>query len=445
MDDAQKSLRYVTWVIAGTVVLLLGATIAISVFVTRSKAPRGLGKINSIYGEEISTIPTLSSRHVSQINSAALSSEGDPLLVPVFWNNEEGAFIIEIKLGKNWVALVVDTGSSHISAKGVDCKWKQCDGEICQETACPCAGNRGCNGTQFEPSGPQVGIDLNGDGTVTSESTLIYGSQQSSVTHYFESFEMYQLYLGCTDMVFETEFLNSRQLFKNLNPEGLHLVKFGPTTVHLVNKIQGTSTSNIFGLARGAEAGETVLLHSVFGKRPPLWSMVTTSERSGWIAFGALRCFGDPTYVPLVLPQEFKTFATQFYIVPVIAVYVNDRKVENNGTPRFIIADTGTTNSYGSTRFGSALGAVDWNEGISTVSFVVGDDNHICVLKYEPKDYYDPDGYYASSINVTKSRTLDNFDEMFNGVNVFLMGVRLMNNIYWEYDIANNRLGIIQL
>jgi len=273
----------------------------------------------------------------------------------------------------------------------------------------------------------------------------MYGSQQSLVTHYWEPFEIYQLHLNCEQIVMKSDFDHSRQILEELHPNGLPLLKFGPTIVHLIHEIEGSTTSNIFGLARGTESGDTVLLNSIFGKLAPVWSMFTLAERSGFIAFGSLRCFGEPTYVPLVLPEEFEYFLTKFYIVPVVAVYVDDKKIPESGTPRFLITDTGTTNSYGSSRFGKSLELASWKEGKSTISFVIGDNINNYVLKYTPEDYKDPEGHYLSTINLTKTRTLENFDQIFKGVNVFLMGARLMNNIYWEYDLLNNRLGIIQL
>jgi hypothetical protein len=404
-------------------------------------------KKKRIFENEVSKISTLS-RHIKNLESLAPFRNGDPLVIPIFWDKEEGAFMLEIKVGRNWVTLVVDTGSSHMSAKGLNCKWKQCNGDICKEMECPCNEKlrfEQCNNTKFEPSGPQIAIDLNGDGSVTSESKLMYGSQQSLVTHYWEPFEIYQLHLNCEQIVMKSDFDHSRQILEELHPNGLPLLKFGPTIVHLIHEIEGSTTSNIFGLARGTESGDTVLLNSIFGKLAPVWSMFTLAERSGFIAFGSLRCFGEPTYVPLVLPEEFEYFLTKFYIVPVVAVYVDDKKIPESGTPRFLITDTGTTNSYGSSRFGKSLELASWKEGKSTISFVIGDNINNYVLKYTPEDYKDPEGHYLSTINLTKTRTLENFDQIFKGVNVFLMGARLMNNIYWEYDLLNNRLGIIQL
>src|SRR3989344_6194828 len=67
------------------------------------------------------------------------SQPSDGIIVPLWWDTHEDAFMIECKLGQTWVSCVFDTGCSSVSAKGSACHSTHCpeNNDVCHVQSCP--------------------------------------------------------------------------------------------------------------------------------------------------------------------------------------------------------------------------------------------------------------------------------------------------------------------
>jgi hypothetical protein len=387
-------------------------------------------------------------------------------IIPVHWDEEEGGFMINVRLGGSWVSLVVDTGSNHVSAKGSECSWVDCGDQDKECVVRPCpqnsfepAGLRADQGT-YEPLSPAVTV-RDKDGVFREETSLHYGSQTSTVSYYQETITLPTL---------DAPLGPQQALSAGFSGGEVRLVTLGPMLIHRITRIEGSSTSNILGLAAGdVELPEASVLNILLPQthtapRSRVWSMFTDYGSSseggeGWISMGPQRCFGDPFFVDAVLPSEFLHFSTQFYVVGLLEVRVDGQTVlsgrqgrgrgrgrgRRGRVPQYMVLDTGTTACYGSTSFGRALDKAGWMEGVSLIEFVIGNEQSWTTLSYTPEQYRDRTGAFKSVINVSKRRTLDNFDVLFSNVEVFLMGISLMRGMYWEYDLSRKKIGVLRV
>ena len=370
-----------------------------------------------------------------------------PLMAPMRWDDEEGAYMVSLTVGLGSVELVLDTGSSQLSVKGNGCQWRQCDGQGCSLVSCPCGqdvdGNvrTDCSNHYYQPSGARIQPGELGAGMNT---VMTYGSQVDTIEHYMDTVS---LHLAPSNMT-------CKDLLSRVPPSS---TKSSPATsqrpviVHRVLHIDGSSSSNLLGLSRPnkgtVEHGSKVLLDALLGGSK-VWGVVLMGD-SGWLVFGALPCFASPPhYIPLVQPREFSGFLTSFYIVEVESVWVgpdasNLRAIAS--PPRWCIVDTGTTFTYGSPSFGASLDAAGYVESGSVLRLRLGTKKNPPVeLTYTPQQLADPDFPQHSIIQAWRGRTLDDYDSIFppGAGGVILLGALMMNNHYWEFDLGKQRVGV---
>lgn len=373
---------------------------------------------------------------------------GLPPVAPLWWDNEEGAYMIQLRVGKGDVEFVLDTGSSLISAKGPGCKWTNCVKKSCSTTSCPCGldatgkERTDCSLHYYNPAGKPLKPGEGGAGTST---VLTYGSQEDTVSHYDDVVALPHVTLSCSQLEVQV-------------PQGAHPAEsyhsLGNVVVHRVSHIMGSSSSNLLGLACPPDVPSTeasnVVLQKLFGGFDAQWSLVLRPQ-GGWWAMGPLTCFTDVKFMPLLNPPEFNQFVTKFYIVPIrsIAVGRNEHTLKtlpSHETPRFCLIDTGTTLTYGSTKLGDALKKKGWNERTSYFQIQLGDKERHVTITYSPTQMRDPDYPDSSVLQVDRGRTLDDFDTIFpSGGSCVLFGVLMMRNMMWYFDLAENRVGVQEL
>ena len=413
-----------TWVIVVVVVLLLslvGLVVGLSCSSSHALDKELDYKVNN-------ALPSLS-KYVSKLNTMYVPYDNNqlPLTVPMTWDEEEGGYMITLGLDNNWISLVFDTGSSHISAKGLNCQWKQCDDSgSCTVTSCP-------KTSSYVPRGPQVSVNEQ------NKSLLEYGSQKSSVTHHVEPFSMFDLRLNCADLMRAGSFSSVQEFLNKVFPLGAPLVQFGPTLLFNVYSIEGSTTSNIFGLAQNNSSDSPAVLEALYpdDKKEKVWSLACYPKH-GLFSLGALRCYGTPKFIPLLQPSAFKKFLTTFYVVKLHGIHVTvggvTKAVRKSSVPKFVVLDTGTTYTYCNKELASGLQEAGYNPGQCSVNLVLGSAVSNITLHYEPP-----------ALTNAFLTDLTDLDTMFNKVPVLLLGIEQMFNFYFEYNLSQQMLGISNL
>jgi hypothetical protein len=380
---------------------------------------------------------------------AMVTESGLPPIAPLWWDEEEGAYMIELVIGAGLVELVLDTGSSQLSVKGSGCEWTNCEGSSCTTRSCPCGvgadgkERKDCSKHYYQPKGKVLRPGEGGAGTSTK---LTYGSQEDTVTHYLDLVAIPHVSLTCAQLSQDVPAGPSADAVASDSHE------LGEVVVHRVSHIKGTSSSNLFGLARpplegmaSPEQGRHVVLEKLYGGYAPHWSIIFRPQ-GGWWAMGALPCFKNCQFMPLVDPPAFDQFLTHFYVVDVVSILAGPslsslKKLHK--APRYAIIDTGTTYTYGSTRFGAALDKLGFDESNWFVQLQLGDKSQPVTITYSPEQMRDPDFPSSSVLQCTEGRTLDDYDEIFpKNVSVLLFGALMMRNCYWEFDLHRKRLGV---
>lgn len=374
----------------------------------------------------------------------ALGGEEMPPLAPLTWSDAEGAFMIQLSIGSGQVYLVLDTGSSQVSAKVDGCEWTQCpESGDCSVQACPC--DKGdCTLEYYRPS--HASSALVNAGTYGYSTTMKYGSQEDTVSHAVDRVTIPKVAATCNQLLSG----GAARFSRGRMDEGVS----ADMVIHKVHRIKGTSTSNMFGLARPELAGgdskqPAAVLDKLFdGTSQKVWSLLLY-YKTGWWALGRIPCFA-PTYVPLVQPRAFSQFVTKFYVLPVIAIEAGPtvelmRPIASSKCPKYCVVDTGTTYTYGSERLGSSLDKLGYDERTWFVRFVLGEGKQVVELLFTPEQLRDPDIPGSSVLQCWTGRTLDGFDGMFSGANVLLWGAYMMRNMYWEFDVGRHRVGVAPL
>lgn len=437
--------------IVGT--LILFAVVIVAYFMCDSSAEVlvvDTERVQRRQRSRLALMPDVKARTKSRLETQSIKM---PPVAPMWWDKEEGAFMIQLIVGAGLVELVVDTGSSQLSAKGNGCMWTNCDSsdgnEVCETQACPCGtlpdGSKRKECTQFyyRPIGRALSPGQEGAGTKTR---LTYGSQEDSVSHYMDRIAIPHVSVPCDALSVTVPTPNTMKPGPPL--------EIGEVVVHRVHHIQGESSSNLFGLAcppldeskRSTEQGKSVVLEKLYKANPIVWSIVLR-PRGGWWAMGALPCFDRVAYMPLQTPSSFHQYVTQFYVLKVVRFEVGPTKdsmlpVSSAKTPRYCVIDTGTTYTYGPLAFGAALDKLGYDERSWFVRLTLGDALHPVSILYSPKQMADPEFPNSSVLQVSEGRTLGNFDDIFPKNDVLLLGAYMMCNCYWEFDIARRRVGV---
>src|SRR3989338_5223989 len=219
----------------------------------------------------------------------------EALIVPLWWDAAEDAFMIEVKLGQSWVACVFDTGCSSASAKGSTCHWTHCSeaNDACAVESCPGVGGK------YVPAEDAV-VDI------YSDPRLTLGSQSSAGAVYVETVSLFDYRPSCAALAAAPrQFESALGFYSAAAPAGLPLRAFPGCRVRRVTSITGGTSSNIFGMARaksGRGGGSSLLKSMAVGG---VWSMYLGTD-SGFFSLSTMRCWGTTMYVPLLSPHAFR-------------------------------------------------------------------------------------------------------------------------------------------
>lgn len=420
MDRSRNLVERMTWVWVGGLVGIILLIVLGVVLADAHKAPPKQVTLRS-------TSRTPASR--LSVNDASL-----PPLAPLTWNVAEGAYMIELLLGNSPVLCVLDTGSSQVSAKVRGCRWTQCDGQRCSTQDCPCDDGK-CH---YTPSPHSFNLV---DGHAY-ESVMKYGSQEDSVTHVIDTLVIPKVSLTCAQL-FGPSPLYTMQHAKHAQ----HGVR-ADMVVHQVHAIQGTSTSNMFGLARPSPGTATTptVLDKLFPHhtQAKVWS-VLLQPRTGWWALGPLPCFANKQRMPIVDPPLFRSFVSKFYVVRLLHMRAGPTLTTLatvSASPKYAVLDTGTTYTYGHELLGASLSKMGYDEQTWYVQLVLGDRRAPVTLTFSPEDMQDPEVPHASILQATPGRTLASFHDLFQGNNVLLVGAYMMRDKYWEFDLGANTVSV---
>lgn len=383
--------------------------------------------------------------------SSRLSVGALPRIAPMHWDGPEGAYMASLVVGHGVVDLVLDTGSSQLSVKGPGCQWKSCSESGCDVRACPCGftdsgdARTNCEEFHYQPSGYKISPGDKGSGRNT---TMTYGSQTDTIEHYVDTVRVpvSRDQLTCADLGSAPSRKHDVHTEYGVDEGGMEGV-----IVHRVLHIEGSSSSNLLGLSRpnggSVEHGSKVLLQNLVPSK--IWSVVLHGS-GGWLAFGHLPCFSPLHYAPLVQPKSFNSFLTSFYIVNIVSISVGpdvSKMQPVSNIPNYCVVDTGTTSTYGPVSFGKSLDAVGYDERRHHFQIELGDPVTPIVLTYSPQQLRDPEFPRQSVLETWAGRTLDDYDQIFppSHGGVILFGALMMNNMYWEFDLKNNRIGVAKV
>lgn len=385
-------------------------------------------------------------RRVDVVRRVRLHSAKLPKIAPMAWDSYEGAYMATLAVGTGVLELVLDTGSSQLSVKGPNCKWKQCGANGCSTTACPCGFLEGgeartdCSEHYYQPSGSGYRISPGEAGAGVS-TVMVYGSQTDTIEHYIDtvSVPLSSSQPTCED-------LGAAPRASEYAPTALG----AEVIVHRVLEIEGSSTSNLLGLSlpkRSVEHGAGALLDSLVPGG--VWSVVFHGS-GGWLAMGGLPCFSPVHHIPMVSPRSFNAFLTSFYIVEIVSISVGPSTsalTPVTPAPRYCVIDTGTTSTYGSTSLGQGLDAAGYDERSSVFRLQLGSASNPVSLTYTAKQLRDPDLPRKSVIEAWPGRTLEDYDTIFppSHGGVLLFGALMMNHMYWEFDVKHKTIGVTDL
>lgn len=421
MDRSRNLVEKMTWVwVGGMVGVILLIVVGVLIADARAHKP------NPKHVVLPATQSTGKSRLI--LNDAVL-----PPLAPLTWNVAEGAYMIELLLGDARVLCVLDTGSSQVSAKVRGCQWTQCDAQQCTTQDCPCDDGK-CH---YTPSANSYTLAAGH----AYDSVMKYGSQEDTVTHMVDTLVIPKVSLTCA------------QLFQPAAHASMHMQRAqhgvrADMVVHQVHAIQGTSTSNMFGLARPSADGATApaVLDKLFQAtaQPKVWS-VMLQGKTGWWALGSLPCFVNKQSMPLLDPPLFRSFVSKFYVVRLLGMRAGPSLgtlATVSAAPKYAVLDTGTTYTYGHELLGASLGKLGYDEQTWYVQLLLGDRRKPVTLTFSPEDMQDPEVPHASILQATPGRTLATFHDLFQGNNVLLVGAYMMRNKYWEFDLGANTVSV---
>lgn len=383
-------------------------------------------------------------------------------IAPLWWDKEEGAYMLKLKLGESRVELVLDTGSSQISAKGTGCQWTSCedgDSKSCSTQQCPCGtsmskdgavqARKDCNSFYYVPKGRFISPGEEGAGTKTK---LIYGSQEDTVSHYMDAVSLPCMSDNTIQKRFLLENIPASNEDDTLNNNEYLL---GDMIVHFVHHIQGSSSSNLIGLARpmlktlGPEYGKHVTIEKMLAGSDNVWSLLLEPQ-GGWFILGSLApSFPLIEYVPMVDPPMFRDFVTHFYVLDILSLEVgpdlNHMKLIKKRKPKYCILDTGTTYTYGCAALGKELVATGYDELSWYVRLRLGNKKNNTVLTYSAAELQDVDFPSFSVFQCDAARTLPDFNAIFPDPDVLLFGALMMQHHYWEFDMERKRIGVCRV
>lgn len=319
---------------------------------------------------------------------------------PMWYDDYEQAYMILLTVGDRDIALVFDTGSASLMVKDESCRHRG--------RACPVSNNA------YLPSSSAVALRAPHE---RPEKTT-FGSQT----------------------VFSKPYLDTVKM------QG---VVYGTVKVHSISRIEGTTTSNVMGMApyvMGRDGERKSLADELFRSKPEKAFTLDLINDYGIVYFTRARSV-DPQVrlhrAPLVAPPSFASFSTRFYTIQFSTVTTDAGRVydgrKDRGVPRYLMIDTGTTHTYLPRAFARMLAAHGWVNGRSGMTFNFDGGAQWCL----PASLYN-DEHNTSSLIGFGNGGRNAFDEAFGDTGAILVGAIAMRRTVWEHDLENMTMGWYQ-
>lgn len=370
------------------------------------------------------------------------------ICLPLFWDNEEGAYMITLHVGYNWVDFVFDSGSCYLTAKSPECKWTKCyaNNLFCRTKACPCGSHpngsvrKDCQDHTFKNLTKALSSKHNKE----LHDEILYGSQRNYVKHYYENIR---------SNITNQNVCQNYETMQFNHDDTEYNIEWGPLIVYEIYKVKGHTNSNIFGSAAVSSSGQVKKynVNCIETLAPEnIWS-VDFEEDRGLFIVGNHVCFqkyNNFIEFPLLTSNEERKLryldltGSQFYIsrLSKIRIYNNSHelKFEVNAStkhfPEFVLFDTGTPYSYTSPKFGQQLLKRKWRELEDNIEFVFENDQSLYYVQDELRDYANDNEFV---FHATARRVPSDFENSFHGLRVMMFGVCMMKNKCWTHNMRD--------
>lgn len=322
------------------------------------------------------------------------------LSAPMWYDDYEQAYMILLTVGERDIALVFDTGSASLMVKDESCKHRG--------RACPLSNN------PYAPSSAAISLHRPHQGP----DRTTFGSQTVYSKPYVDSVKM----------------------------QGR---VYGMVKVHAISKIEGTTTSNVMGMApfvMGPQGERKSLADELFRSKPEKAFTLDLINDYGIVYFTRARSV-DPQVrlhrARITVPPSFSSFTTRFYTIEFSSITTDGGRTydprKQGSVPRYLMIDTGTTHTYLPRPFARMLAAHGWTNGRNGMTFNFADGAQWCL----PASLYN-DEHNRSTLIGFGNGPRNAFDEAFGDTGAILVGAIAMRRTVWEHDLENMTLGWYQ-
>lgn len=330
-------------------------------------------------------------------NGVASNFQG--VSAPMWYDDFEQAYMILLTIGENDIALVFDTGSASLMVKDDRC--------VHRGQPCPLSKN------PYRPS--QHAISLHPPDRRLDRTT--FGSQTVYSRAYMDVVKM----------------------------QGR---AYGHVKVHSISRIEGTTTSNVMGMApyvMQASGERKSLADDLFRDKKERAFTIDLIDDFGVVYFSRASTV-DPEVrlhrAPIIVPPSFRDFSTRFYTIEFSNIRTDSGRVYDPKTrgsvPRYLMIDTGTTHTYLPREFARTLVAEGWRNGTSSLVFNFPNGSQWCL----PASLYNDEVGRSSLIGFGGPRNA--FDEAFGNTRAILVGAIAMRRTVWEHDLESMTMGWYQ-
>lgn len=349
------------------------------------------------------------------------------LMVPAIYSVPDEGYVIKMRLGRDNVLVVLDSGSANLSVGTADCV----KAELCS-----------AHDGAYRPEASPHAINLR------QPANLQYASLAVDA-HWWRDAAALPFVSAdkCRDAPPRLEAARDEALLPALLP------------VAAAARMDGTA-SNILGLMgdHPAHTDPPVLEHMLTALRlPRRWSLAAYADGSGYLILGDFpsTCFPSVTLRHVPMSTAFSYMGAP--CVDIMGMRWRDpvadawHAVPHGAFPRHAVLDTGTSVSY-ATRTASAFAAL---AGLPHANALVPPSaiealpdieielrNGLKVV-YGPKHYMLPAG--SGSMRTTICCGDDKVDALFGDAPVFLVGIHHMSGWLLDVDLARARVGFGRL
>jgi hypothetical protein len=336
-----------------------------------------------------------------------LFNQNLPFMIPLFYSAKDEGCVVPVRLGLDYVYLVVDSGSLHIGVATADCLNRH-----------KCVARDAGYNHEHSPTVK----DLN-----------------KTVKLRYASLEIE------SELVQDTMHLQTVNTLCDGTSVSINTFSIPNVFIHAGTRMEGTH-SNVIGLMqpyRDIENETPSFLETIFREvgGPRVWGFACTSEGNGVLFFSRVPldcCVDLPVYIPLSKSMTYMGA----YVLNIRAAYANDKYIS---FPKHMIVDTGTSESYLSDKYTQPMETLGFS---NSNNIYRGDVNALPTLRielegglelaYAPERYmWKESGGYRSTFHHN-----DTIEQLFQTSDVLLLGIAHMTGLCWIFDLDQQRVGI---